>query len=134
MTDVLLALVGTRRKIAAVNADITTTMEALDRQTIIVTGDASGVDSHVRRECDRLGIRYIECHARKVDGHWAGRYVGPERNEIIARLAQRVIAWPGSPNDTPESRKQSAGTWDCIDRFRKRGKHAEVRATAWKQP
>jgi hypothetical protein len=130
MTDVLLALVGTRRCISVVNTDITATMEALDRETIIVTGDAPGVDAHVKRECKRLGFRLITCHAR-----WQthGRPAGPERNMVIARLANRAIAWPAAPNDTPQNREQSAGTWSCVDLFGARGKSVDVRDVAWRK-
>jgi len=130
VTDVLLALVGTRRAIAAVNADITATMEALDRETIIITGDAPGVDAHVKRECKRIGFRLITCHAR-----WQthGLRAGPERNTVIARLANRVIAWPAASNATPDDRKQSAGTWSAIDLFAARGKSVDVRDVAWRK-
>jgi hypothetical protein len=132
VSDILLALIGTRRRVDMINADVTVTMEALDRSIIIVTGDASGMDAHVKRECERLGFRLIRCHARKVNGEWAGKWAGPERNTIIARLAHRVIAWPGSPADTPEERQLSAGTWNCIDQFRERGKPVEVRDAGWR--
>lgn len=130
VTDAIIALVGTRRAIAAVNADITATLDALDRETIIVTGDAPGVDAHVKRECKRLGFRLIVCHAR-WDTH--GLRAGPERNMVIARLAQRAIAWPASPNDTPENRKLSAGTWSAVDLFSERGKQVDVRDVAWRR-
>lgn len=128
--EVLVALVGTRRRIPVVLEDITAVLERLDRETIIVTGDAPGVDLHVKRECKRLGFRFIECHAR-----WSiGLRAGPERNTIVARLAQRVIAWPGSPRDTAENRKLSAGTWDCVEQFESRRKQATVRDSAWRTP
>ena len=125
VTDILLALVGTRRRIPSVLLDITSTMEALDRETIIVTGDAPGVDLHVKRECKRLGFRFIECHAR-----WdaKGLFAGPERNTVVARLANRVIAWPATPK---EDREHSKGTWNAIDQFRERGKQVVVREVAW---
>ena len=131
MTDVLLALVGTRQCIHYVNADVTRTMEAIDRDTIIVTGDASGVDAHVKRECQRLGFRFLRCHVRKVNGKWAGDWAGPERNKIIMRLANRVIAWPASPRDTPQNRQLSAGTWGCVELFEARGKPVDIREIAW---
>ena len=126
MTDVLLALIGTRRRIPSVLSDITSTMELLDRDTIIVTGDAPGVDLHVKRECKRLGFRFIECHAR-----WGthGLGAGPERNTVIARLAHKVIAWPATPK---EDREHSKGSWNCIEQFESRGKEAVVRETAWR--
>ena len=131
VSDFLLAIVGTRRRIPAVLTAITATMEAIDREAIIVTGDAPGVDLHVKRECKRLGFRFIECHAR-----WdaKGRGAGPERNTIIARLAQRVIAWPASPRETPEDRQLSAGTWNCVEQFEGRGKPVEIRKDAWNTP
>lgn len=132
MTDVLVALVGTRHRVPSALDDVTTTLEDMDRSIIIVTGDAPGIDLHIKRVLDRLGFRYIECHARKVNGKWAGPWAGPERNEMIARLAHRVIAWPGSPRDTAENRKQSAGTWDCVERFEKRGKPVDIREMAWR--
>lgn len=125
MTDVLLALVGTRQCIRAVNDDISATMDALDRETIIVTGDATGVDAHVKRECKRLGFRLIVCHAR-----WTthGLRAGPERNTVVVRLANRGIAWPATPEN---NREKSAGTWNVVDQFRERGKSVDVRSVAW---
>ena len=125
----LVAMVGTRRRIPAVLASITTTLEGMDRETIVVTGAAPGTALHVKRECKRLGFRFIECHAR-----WdhKGPAAGPERNTIIARLAQRVYAWPASPNDTPENRKLSAGTWNCVEQFASRGKTTVVMDDAWR--
>ena len=124
MSDTLLAIVGTRQCLRPVNAAITAFMESLDREIIIVTGDASGVDAHVKRECKRLGFRLIVCHAR-----WdhAGKRAGPERNTVVARLANRAVAWPASD---PEHRELSAGTWNCIDQFLARGK--DVREEGWR--
>jgi len=127
--DIIIALIGTRRRIVEVNADITSTMEGIDRDTIIATGDASGVDCHVRRECDRLGFRKVVFHVRKINGEWASDYSGPERNILIARFAQQVIAWPA----TPETERQwSKGSWGCIDLFRQRNKPVDVRDVAWR--
>ena len=131
MTDELVALVGTRQCVREVNADITATLEAMDTGTIIVTGDAGGVDAHVKRECQRLGFRLIVCHARKKLGKWAGLWAGPERNKIVARLAQRAIVWPATPEFPPEAREKSAGSWNVIDQFRERKKPVEVREVAW---
>jgi hypothetical protein len=132
VSDVLVAIVGARRRIPAIVAAVTATMEQLDRSTIIVTGCAEGTDCHVRRECKRLGFRLIECHARQIDGKWAGRWAGPERNTMIARLAQRVIAWPASPEFPEVEREKSSGTWNCVDQFRGRGKPVDVREDAWR--
>lgn len=132
MTEEIVAIVGTRRRIEVVNVAITRTMEAMDRGALIVTGDAPGVDLHVRRECERLGFRYIECHVRKLDGDWAGPWAGPERNTLIARLAHRVMAWPATPEWPEEEREKSAGTWNCVDQFRSRGKPVDVREDAWR--
>ena len=128
MSDLLLALVGTRRCIRVVNDDISRTMDLLDRETIIVTGDAPGVDAHVKRECKRLGFRLISCHAR---WNTHGRAAGPERNLVIVRLANRAIAWPAASRDTPEDRTQSAGTWNCVELFEGRSKPVEIRSVAW---
>jgi|SRR5271157_525082 len=129
MTDVIIAFIGTRRRIPAVLLDITVELENMDRETIIVTGDAPGTDLHVKRECKRLGFRFIECHAR-----WEakGKGAGPERNQMIARLAQRVVAWPASPEFPAEQRELSAGSWNCIDQFRSRGKRVDVSDAAWR--
>ena len=128
MSDTLVALVGTRKRVQIVIDDVTALLTSLNRQTIIVAGDASGTDAHVRRECDRLGFRCIECHVRKVDGEWAGDWAGPERNAMIARLAQRAVAWPLCPEDEGRSR----GTWNCVGQFIQRGKPVEVRDVAWR--
>lgn len=129
VTDVIVAIIGTSRRIPAALRAITSTMEALDRETIIVTGDGPGTDLHVKRECKRLGFRFIECHAR-----WGtqGRRAWPERNQMIARLAQRVIAWPAAPEFPATEREMSAGSWNCVDQFRERGKPVDVREDAWR--
>jgi hypothetical protein len=121
--ELLIALVGTRQRVVEICVDVTKFMESLHRSTIIVTGDGTGTDHHVKKECDRIGLRCIECHVRKVDGKWAGLWAGPERNEVIARLAHRVVAWPRDTRDTG----MSAGTWNCVDQFVKRGKSVSVR-------
>ena len=132
VTDVIIAIVGARRRIASINAAITVEMEKMDRRTIIVTGCAEGTDHHVRRECKRLGFRLIVCHARQVNGKWAGHWAGPERNTVVARLAQRVMAWPASPEFPEVEREKSSGTWNCVDQFRERGKPVDIREDAWK--
>lgn len=126
-----MALVGTRQCIRSVNLEITLTLEAMDRETIIVTGCASGVDAHVKRECKRLGFRLIVCHARQTNGKWTSRSSGPERNKVVARLAQRAIVWPASPEFPEAEREKSAGSWNVVDQFRERQKPVEVRAVAW---
>jgi hypothetical protein len=127
--DTIIAMVGTRSRIPAILADIEVVLGALDLETIVVTGDAPGVDLHVRRTCKHLGLRYIECHAR-----WnIGPQAGPERNTLIARLAQRVIAWPATPRDGPNAdRRGSAGTWNCVEQFESRKKPVVVRDAAWR--
>jgi hypothetical protein len=127
----ILALVGTRQCIRVVNADITATMEALDRQILIITGDAGGVDAHVKRECKRLGFRLGCFHARQINGKWAGLWAGPERNTLVVRIAQRGIVWPATPEFPPEKRKLSAGSWNVVDQFRERKKPVEVREVGW---
>jgi hypothetical protein len=127
--ELLLALIGTRKRVEPICAAVTKELDGLDRNTIIVTGDGTGTDCHVKRECDRLGFRCIECHVRKVNGRWAGLWAGPERNDMIARLAHRVIAWPLEPRETG----RSAGTWGCVDKFMKRNKPVSVREW-WKWP
>jgi hypothetical protein len=129
--DVLVAMVGTRTRVQVVCDDVTRTLESLDRQTIIVTGDAPGTDYHVRKECDRLGFRYIECHARKVEGKWAGRWVGPERNTLIARLAHRAIGWPAVSEEECLATGVGTGTWNCLSQFVDRKKPIDVRRIAW---
>jgi hypothetical protein len=130
MIDTIVALIGTRQCISDVNADVTETLLALDRHTtLIVTGDASGVDAHVKRMCEKYGYIFSRMHARKKDGKWEGKWCGPERNGIIARISQRVTAWPAAPED---QRALSAGSWDCIDQFRQRGKPVDVRDVAWR--
>ena len=127
----LVALLGTRQCIQVVNADITATLEPMSRSIIVVTGDAPGVDAHVKRECQRLGFRLIVCHARKKNGKWAGLWAGPERNKVVARLAQRAVVWPATPEFPDESREKSAGSWNVIDQFRERKKTVDVRDVAW---
>lgn len=130
MSEDRVALVGTRKRVPAVLADITRVLEALRKDTLVVTGDQEGTDLHVVRECERLGLICAELHAP-----WTGRGkpAGPARNEVIARLAVRAVAWPLAPRYPAESRSKSRGTWDCVERFESRAKPVEVRETAWKQ-
>lgn len=126
--DVLVALIGARRRIPLIIESVTATLTAMDRRVIVVTGEQEGTDLHVRRECKRLGFRLISCHAR-WDTH--GRGAGPERNQMIARLASQVIAWPAASRDTPAERQLSTGTWNCVEQFEARGKLVDIRDSAW---
>jgi hypothetical protein len=120
MNEDVVAIVGSRKRSARIAEAVTTTMESLDRNTLIVTGCCrSGVDMHVRDECDRLGFRLIVCVAR-----WKarGQAAGPERNDVIARIAKRAYAFPEG-----SKRESSPGTWDCVDRFKSRNKPVDVR-------
>ena len=99
-SDTIVAMVGTRQCIRHVNASITSTLEAMDRGVIVVTGCAGGVDAHVKRECKRLGFRLIVCHARQTNGKWTHKGAGIERNtrRRAARSAgDRVACDAGVP-------------------------------------
>jgi hypothetical protein len=120
--ETLVALVGTGKRVPAILASVTRGLEASDPAVVVVvTGVNTGTDLHVRRECARLGFRFIACFGKS--------YV--EQNGMIVRLASKLIAWPGTPGDTADSRQLSAATWDCVDRFTAKGKHWTVRNSAW---
>lgn len=131
MADELVALVGTRQCVRPINASITATLEAMDREVIVVTGCAGGVDAHVKRECKRLGFRLIVCHARQTNGKWTHKGCGIERNTVVARLAQRAIVWPATPEFPEEQRELSAGSWNVVDQFKERKKPVDVRTDGW---
>lgn len=126
--DEIVAYVGTRRRNTRILANVTQSMESLSRDVIIVTGcNRGGVDIHVRDESQRLGFRCIVIYAR-----WTthGKRAGPERNDLVSRIGQRVVAFPDD---------ESTGTWDAVKKFHARGKKFTVVypdgsiATEWSQ-
>ena len=122
MAEQLLALVGTGRKCPPILVAVTKTLEFLrPDETVVVTSENTGTDLHVRRECKRLGLRFIACYADKSG----------DKNEMIARLAHSLVAWPMTPGDTEASIVESAATWDCVGRFRNRRKTVVVMESAW---
>lgn len=85
-----------------------------DRDTVIVSGGASGVDSAATDEARRLGMDY-EVHLPD----WAafGRRAGIVRNRTIVEASDGVVAfWDG----------KSRGTQFTIDYARERGKLLRV--------
>lgn len=96
----------------------------------IVTGCcSSGVDHFVRVNC---GARFI---LHVVHAAWdIGPQAGPDRNRVIARVADRCLAFP--ERDEP---KRGSGTWDCVRAFEALGKPVEVfgewrRLGQWRLP
>jgi predicted Rossmann fold nucleotide-binding protein DprA/Smf involved in DNA uptake len=85
-----------------------------DRNTVIVSGGASGVDSAAIHEARRLGMEY-EVHLPDWNVH--GRSAGIIRNRAIVDSANGVVAfWDG----------KSRGTKFTIDYARERGKLLRV--------
>lgn len=124
MTEQLLALVGTGRKCPPILTAVTKALEFLrPEETVVITSENTGTDLHVRRECKRLGLRFIACYADKSG----------DRNAMIVRLAHSLVAWPMTPGDTEASVLESAATWDCVERFKAKGKTVVVMDSAWAQ-
>ena len=109
-----LAIVGSRRGTTRDNADlIWRLVRDSAPTTVIVTGDATGVDALARNAAN--GFRtLVECHAA-----WDsfGRGAGPIRNAVIAEIADECVAFPD---------KDSKGTIHCIEAFRALGKMVRV--------
>lgn len=85
-----------------------------DEHLTIISGGASGVDSCAQEIAKALGLP-IKIHYPNWKLH--GKAAGPIRNEKIIEEADVVIAFPG---------KDSKGTWDAINRARRKGKRLFV--------
>lgn len=84
-------------------------VQSLPPDTIVVSGDARGVDREAARAARRRGLRTMVFPA-----DWAtyGRRAGMVRNEQIVDHADQVVAfWDG----------QSPGTADTIRKARRKG-------------
>lgn len=106
------AIVGSRDypNLAAVTIEVST----LPVGTVVVTGDARGVDQAAISQARNMGLEHyslVPC--------WTllGAKAGPYRNEAIVRMVDRVIAfWDG----------ESRGTKSTIDLAERYGKPVEV--------
>lgn len=89
-------------------------VSCLSADTVVVTGDAAGVDRAASNQARLMGMEYyalVPCWTE------LGKKAGPLRNEAIVRMADRVIAfWDGS----------SRGTRSTIDLARRYGKPVEI--------
>lgn len=110
------AVVGTRRAIKEINEKVREFIDALPPETIVVTGDATGVDFTALNYALSRGLSVVQFYAR---GRWdvVGNDAGPERNGLIAEFADRVIAFPCS---------KSTGTWNCVRQFQRLKKDVKV--------
>lgn len=106
------AIVGSRRWR---NVDaIHTFMDSLPKDTIIITGGASGVDTIAETYAARIGLRCVV-----YDAKWPihGKSAGAKRNRLIVNECDRVVAfWDGT----------SPGTKITIDMAREAGKPVKV--------
>lgn len=111
MSDILL-VTGSRDGLGARSAG--QLREAINRASVVVVGDAKGVDAFARSICEETGT---SCHVFEADWPTHGKAAGPMRNRDMvthcrvlhgrAPLGHKVlcVAFPA-----PDSR----GTWDCI--------------------
>lgn len=107
-----IAIVGSRIGTAWQADQVDRAICAVDSTTVIVTGDASGVDSFARTLAQGRRRRLIVCHAAN-----RGAVALKARNAMIAELADECIAFPDA---------QSKGTWDTVRRFKSLGKPVRV--------
>lgn len=93
---------------------VTDYITALPKDTVLVFGDATGVDTMALGACCDYGYRY---QVLRAEWRSFGKIAGPYRNEAIVRCADRLVAfWDG----------QSPGTKDCITQARRYGKPVEI--------
>jgi hypothetical protein len=110
-----LAIVGTRHEPLPrdIEARIVAIIRGTDPNDVIVTGDCpTGVDRLVRTTADGER-RLVVC---KAAWQTMGPSAGPRRNEVIADIADRLVAYP---------KFESPGTRHCIREFMKRAKPFE---------
>jgi len=108
----LVAIVGSRdwKDMEVVCAEV----RRLPAGTVVVSGGARGVDKMAESEANAVGLVTVI-----VRPPWniKGPSAGPIRNSVIARIADRCIAfWDG----------QSPGTADVIKKFDKKNKKYTV--------
>jgi len=82
--------------------------------TVVVSGGAKGGDRMAEGEANAIGLVTVTV---KPPWNVKGPSAGPIRNSVVARIADRCIAfWDG----------QSPGTLDTIKRFEKAGKPCRI--------
>jgi hypothetical protein len=89
-------------------------VRALPADTVVVTGDARGVDAVVAATCRETGREHyvlVPC--------WdsLGRSAGPARNEALVRMVDRLVAFHADA---------SPGTASCVRIARRYGRPVEV--------
>lgn len=126
----ILAIVGTRERklrseVLARLMCLQSYIEGGDRQyEAIVTGCCpTGVDELVRRAFIQA-LPVVVAQAPWRLGQWAG----PARNMIIARIADRCLAFPEK-----DETMLGSGTWHCIRQFERIGKPVEIFGE-WRRP
>lgn len=94
-------------------------IEAMQGDTIIVSGGARGVDTLARQYAAEFGLVCVEFHPawRRRDGNGTNKAAGFERNRLIVDYADRVVAfWDGN----------SPGTRSTISLARRAGKPVRI--------
>jgi hypothetical protein len=118
-----IAIVGSREELAyARRTEVEKLIDSLPQGTVVITGDAYGVDAWAKHRAWYRGLVCVVCTAP-----WKslGKRAGPLRNSEIAQIADRVVAFPNEPED-----HMGSGTWDAIRQARAAGKEVEVRHVA----
>lgn len=115
------AIVGSRDETcAARKAAVIATIDELPAGTVVVSGDARGVDSWVRDAAYVRGLVFVRCVAP-----WTlGPKAGPLRNAVIVEIADRMTAFPAEREDPGPGK--GSGTWNAIRTMREAGKPVEV--------
>jgi hypothetical protein len=88
---VRIAVTGDRAWPGSRYNDILHPLKTLPRDTVVILGDASGVDSLALMACEALHLEYILCTA-----NWAryGKAAGPKRNAaMLAHKPDEVWWW-----------------------------------------
>lgn len=108
---VRLAIVGTREEPNGWQREVIfTALRALGPNDVVVTGDATGIDTCALHMAQLLGVR-VEVH----EANWKelGKLAGPERNGRMVLDSDRMLALPA-----PRSR----GTWNAVKQMTDAGK------------
>lgn len=115
MSREYVAIVGTRNVVSGdVAKQVYEIIRSLPQDTVFVTGDCpTGIDAVVRQNCKRKRF-LVECHAPWDTFKLSA---GPKRNEVIAHIADRGIAFPHG---------ESRGTRGCARLFESYEKDIKV--------
>lgn len=98
--------------------DVRMFVRTLPRDTVVVSGDAPGVDTAAEDEAIELGMLVVICPVRAAAWKRLGKAAGHIRNGIMAEIVHEAVAFRW---------EMSRGTTSMIEWMAKAGKPCDVR-------